>query len=171
MYTHDLPRRILGQQWKCTCYPVSICGWFVLNAWLTEFQGMRLTWILLQMHSWIGEFWHTLMPVSRLDSEWNILVALMEWTPGVPDGIQLDTEGNIYTGCADGTQVLAPSFYPEWNNNPYLKKGFRSGRHATWEILLGHEFCRNDLCWRWSVGDFGGNQDVSGQDCCKERVA
>ncbi|KAF5391037.1 hypothetical protein D9757_003954 [Collybiopsis confluens] len=27
---------------------------------------------------------------------------------GVPDGIQLDTEGNIYTGCADGTQVFAP---------------------------------------------------------------
>ncbi|KIK57456.1 hypothetical protein GYMLUDRAFT_46348 [Collybiopsis luxurians FD-317 M1] len=27
---------------------------------------------------------------------------------GVPDGIQLDSEGNIYTGCADGTEVFAP---------------------------------------------------------------
>lgn len=24
---------------------------------------------------------------------------------GVPDGIQLDSDGNIYSGCADGTQV------------------------------------------------------------------
>ncbi|KAJ3933060.1 MAG: D-lactonohydrolase-like protein [Lentinula lateritia] len=27
---------------------------------------------------------------------------------GVPDGIQLDSNGNIYSGCADGTQVWAP---------------------------------------------------------------
>ncbi|KAJ3757120.1 D-lactonohydrolase-like protein [Lentinula raphanica] len=27
---------------------------------------------------------------------------------GVPDGIQLDSDGNIYSGCADGTQVWAP---------------------------------------------------------------
>jgi len=27
---------------------------------------------------------------------------------GVPDGIQQDSDGNIYSGCADGTQVWAP---------------------------------------------------------------
>ncbi len=24
---------------------------------------------------------------------------------GVPDGIQLDTKGNVYSGCGDGVQV------------------------------------------------------------------
>ena len=24
---------------------------------------------------------------------------------GIPDGIQLDTEGRVYSGCGDGTQV------------------------------------------------------------------
>jgi len=27
---------------------------------------------------------------------------------GVPDGIQVDSDGNIYSGCADGTQVWSP---------------------------------------------------------------
>jgi gluconolactonase len=29
-------------------------------------------------------------------------------TPGVPDGIKLDTAGNVYTGCGDGVQVFDP---------------------------------------------------------------
>jgi gluconolactonase len=28
---------------------------------------------------------------------------------GIPDGVQLDSEGNVYTGCGDGTQVFSPS--------------------------------------------------------------
>ncbi|KAF9451567.1 calcium-dependent phosphotriesterase [Macrolepiota fuliginosa MF-IS2] len=27
---------------------------------------------------------------------------------GIPDGIQVDTEGNVYTGCGDGVNVFAP---------------------------------------------------------------
>lgn len=27
-------------------------------------------------------------------------------TPGIPDGIKLDTEGNVYLGCGDGVQVF-----------------------------------------------------------------
>ncbi|KAK4177321.1 hypothetical protein QBC36DRAFT_386821 [Triangularia setosa] len=30
-------------------------------------------------------------------------------TPGVPDGINVDTKGNVYVGCADGVQVYNPS--------------------------------------------------------------
>lgn len=25
---------------------------------------------------------------------------------GIPDGIQLDTKGNVYAGCGDGVQVM-----------------------------------------------------------------
>lgn len=25
---------------------------------------------------------------------------------GIPDGIQLDTNGNVYSGCGDGVQVM-----------------------------------------------------------------
>ncbi|KAF9475741.1 calcium-dependent phosphotriesterase [Pholiota conissans] len=28
---------------------------------------------------------------------------------GIPDGVQLDTAGNVYTGCGDGVQVFSPS--------------------------------------------------------------
>jgi len=27
---------------------------------------------------------------------------------GIPDGIQLDTDGRVYAGCGDGVQVLIP---------------------------------------------------------------
>ncbi|KAH6628789.1 hypothetical protein F5144DRAFT_325114 [Chaetomium tenue] len=30
-------------------------------------------------------------------------------TPGVPDGIHVDTKGNVYAGCGDGVQVFNPS--------------------------------------------------------------
>ncbi|KAK4660789.1 hypothetical protein QC762_122160 [Podospora pseudocomata] len=30
-------------------------------------------------------------------------------TPGIPDGINVDTNGNVYVGCADGVQVYSPS--------------------------------------------------------------
>ncbi|KAK4149826.1 hypothetical protein C8A00DRAFT_37576 [Chaetomidium leptoderma] len=30
-------------------------------------------------------------------------------TPGVPDGLHLDTKGNVYVGCGDGMQVYNPS--------------------------------------------------------------
>ncbi|KAK4124749.1 calcium-dependent phosphotriesterase [Parathielavia appendiculata] len=30
-------------------------------------------------------------------------------TPGVPDGIHVDTKGNVYVGCGDGVQVYSPS--------------------------------------------------------------
>ena len=30
-------------------------------------------------------------------------------TPGVPDGLRVDTEGNVYAGCGDGVQVYSPS--------------------------------------------------------------
>jgi gluconolactonase len=30
-------------------------------------------------------------------------------TPGVPDGIHVDTKGNVYAGCGDGVQVYNPS--------------------------------------------------------------
>lgn len=30
-------------------------------------------------------------------------------TPGIPDGIHLDTMGNVYVGCGDGVQVYSPS--------------------------------------------------------------
>ncbi|KAL2136542.1 hypothetical protein VTI74DRAFT_3087 [Chaetomium olivicolor] len=30
-------------------------------------------------------------------------------TPGIPDGIHVDTRGNVYTGCGDGVQVYNPS--------------------------------------------------------------
>lgn len=30
-------------------------------------------------------------------------------TPGVPDGIHVDTEGNVYIGCGDGVQVYDTS--------------------------------------------------------------
>lgn len=28
---------------------------------------------------------------------------------GVPDGIQVDTQGNVYSGCGDGVHVRPPS--------------------------------------------------------------
>jgi gluconolactonase len=30
-------------------------------------------------------------------------------TPRVPDGIHVDTKGNVYVGCGDGVQVYNPS--------------------------------------------------------------
>ena len=30
-------------------------------------------------------------------------------TPGPPDGIHVDTEGNVYVGCGDAVQVFNPS--------------------------------------------------------------
>lgn len=30
-------------------------------------------------------------------------------TPGVPDGIHVDTKGNVYAGCGDGVHVYNPS--------------------------------------------------------------
>lgn len=30
-------------------------------------------------------------------------------TPGIPDGIHVDTRGNLYAGCGDGVHVYSPS--------------------------------------------------------------
>lgn len=30
-------------------------------------------------------------------------------SPGVPDGLHVDTKGNLYVGCGDGVQVYNPS--------------------------------------------------------------
>lgn len=31
---------------------------------------------------------------------------------GVPDGLQVDVNGNVYTACADGVQVRKVQLYP-----------------------------------------------------------
>lgn len=43
------------------------------------------------------------------DGTWSNRRLFTYVTPGVPDGVHCDTEGNVYSGVGDGVQVWDPS--------------------------------------------------------------
>ena len=49
---------------------------------------------------------------------------------GIPDGIQIDKNGNVYAGCGDGVQVRVSFFYLPYDPSFFLLGTFLS--HSTW---------------------------------------
>ena len=39
---------------------------------------------------------------------------------GVPDGVQIDKNGNVYAGCGDGVQVSVSFFLPSLQSLPFF---------------------------------------------------
>lgn len=77
---------------------------------------------------------------------------------GIPDGIQLDSEGNVYSGCGDGVHVrFSPSLSMTYSSEPTYGStvttlwcctirftqfiGVEPRRDIDWKILPGVSFC------------------------------
>ena len=73
---------------------------------------------------------------------------------GIPDGIQIDSQGNIYSGCGDGVQVRtfltidSPSI-------PNLSSGLGLDRDVTRKVLLEHHLCEHGFRRKGSLGYHG----------------
>lgn len=57
---------------------------------------------------------------------------------GVPDGLQVDLKGNVYSGCGDGVQVRFN--VPELLNMPLTVLGVERRGYTAWEVLPRHHF-------------------------------
>ena len=73
---------------------------------------------------------------------------------GVPDGIQVDTNGNVYSGTGDGVQVCWLSLSPSTVVVLWLKYSrifstdMELRGNAAREILLGHHFRQHGFRWK-----------------------
>lgn len=99
---------------------------------------------------------------------------------GLPDGIQLDTNGNVYSGCGDGVQVSFPSPPSTFNVQPLIPDvysssfitflnylvGLESRRDANRQILPRDPFCQYGFCGERKTCDHGWDECFLCWDCC-----
>lgn len=82
---------------------------------------------------------------------------------GIPDGIQLDTNGNVYSGCGDGVQVmLMLASILLWTDTDSFDLGMERGWHPPWKVLFGYYIRQHGLCRQGKIGYTGRDRYLPG---------
>lgn len=80
---------------------------------------------------------------------------------GIPDGIQLDANGNVYSGCGDGVQVML-TLASAWPDTDSLDLGMERGWHTSWKVLFGYYIRQHGLRRQGKIGYTGRDRYLPG---------